>query len=191
MYFEKRRIFEGKKKTAKRLHNEEERGETEEVRHAEQRHIDALVSEDGLDGERAGEDRHRCLGEDVADQEHEREECARAGGLASLEECGLGEYSRAQIEGREDPAERQHQIGMQLPMREGHAGIRARTGEHDQVFRADVRREARGADQEPAGAAAGEKVISRVFFFLERRPDADGGIGHEIQRDDGPVERPE
>ena len=168
-----------------------ERREPEEVHLAEQRQIDGLVTEDGLDGEGAGEDGHRRLGEDVAHQEDEREQRARAGRIAALEELGRREYFGAQIERREDPAEHQHEVRVQLPVREGHAGVGARTREADQVLRADVRREDRRADQEPAGAAAGEEVVRGVLFFLQRAPDADGGVGDEVQGNDRPVERAE
>ena len=171
--------------------HEEERGEPEEIHFAEQRQRDVLVSEDRLDRERAGEDRHRRLGEDVAHEEDERQERARAGRVATLEEFRRGEDLRAQIERREDPAEHQHQVRVQLPMREGHAGFGAGAGEADQVLRADVRREDGGTDQEPAGVAAREEVVGRVLFFLHRAPDADRGVGDEVERDDRPVERGE
>ena len=117
-----------------------------------------------------------------------RQQRARAGCVAALEELRCGEDIGAQVERREHPPEHQHQPGMQLPVREGHAGVGARTRKSDEVLGADVGGEDRRADQEPAGVAAGEEVIRGVFFLLHRRPDADGGVGDEIQRDDGPVE---
>ena len=86
---------------------------------------DGLVAEDGLDRERAGENRYRRLGEDVADEEDQRQHRARCRRVATLEELRRREYIGAQVERREHPAEHQHQLGMQLPVREGHAGVRA------------------------------------------------------------------
>ena len=60
---------------------EEERREPEEVDLAEQRQVDGLVAEDGLDRERAGEDRHRRLGEDVARRGRCTESSVRVAGV--------------------------------------------------------------------------------------------------------------
>src|SRR6185436_8853631 len=62
-------------------------------------------------------------------------------------------------------------------------------GEADEMLGADVGGEDRGADQEPAGAAAREKVIGGVLFLEQGTPDADGRVRHEVERHDHPVER--
>ena len=169
--------------------HEREGREPEEIHLAENRQLDALVAQDRLDREGAGEDRDGRLGEDVADEEDQRQDSARGRRVASFEELRRREYIGAQVERREHPAEHEDQVGVQLPMRKCHAGIRAGPGEPDEVLGADVRSEDRRADQKPAGAAAREEVVGRVPLLQERAPDADRGVGDEVQGDDGPVDR--
>jgi hypothetical protein len=75
--------------------HERQRRQPEEICLAEQRQVYHLVAEDGLDGESAGENRHRGLGEHVRTQEDDRKTGARAGRVAFLEEFRGGEDLRA------------------------------------------------------------------------------------------------
>jgi hypothetical protein len=74
--------------------DDDERGarEPEEIGFAENRQVDRLVAEDGLDRKRAGEDGDRCLGEDVRRQENSGEQRARGGCVAPFEELGRREH---------------------------------------------------------------------------------------------------
>ena len=165
--------------------------EPEVVGGPQQRQIDrlpGLVAEDGRDRDRAGVDGHRGLGQDVGDHEDEREHGARGRRVALLEELGRREDARAQVEGREHPAQHDAEVRVQLPVRERHARAGAGAGQADQVLGADVGREDRGADEEPAGVPAGQEVVLGVLLLLQRHPDGDAGDHREIDRDDGPVE---
>ncbi len=171
--------------------HEREGREPEEIHLADHGQLHGLVAQDRLDREGAGEDRDGGLREDVADEEDQRQHRARRRRVAALEEFRRREYVGAQVERREHPAEYQDQVGVQLPVREGHAGIRAGAGEADEMLGADVRGEDRRADQEPAGVAARQEVVGGVLFLEQRAPHADRGVGDEVQGDDGPVERRE
>ena len=78
------------------------------------------------------------FGDDEGDQRNDGEHIAGAGGKAAFEKLRHGEHQRPGIEGDEDPRQDEQTPGVQFVMGHGHAGLRAGTGQADDVLRTDV-----------------------------------------------------
>ena len=95
---------------------------------------------------------------------------------------------RAQVERHEEPAEQQQgENGDELELRGRERARSAAAGEPDEVLGADVRREDRGADDEPTGVAAGEEELGRIRAVRGAVAEDDGVQHDEVRRDDEPV----
>ena len=116
----------------------------------------------------AGEDADRDLRDDERDDRNDREDVAGTGAEAALEKLRHGEDLRAHVEGNEDPGENEQAPGVQFVVRQRDAAGRARSGEADDVLRADVRREDRCADDPPA-RGCGRRGSSRCVVSLPLR----------------------
>ena len=117
------------------------------------------------------------------------ESTQRAGGReAPLEELRHREDLRPDVERHEHPAQHQQAPGVQLVVGHGHAARCARAGQADQVLRADVRREDRRADDEPAEVAAGQEVVVGGVLVPPDEPEHHAGEEREVREDDQPVE---
>jgi hypothetical protein len=144
-----------------------------------------------LEHDAAGRDGHRDLGQHVTDDRYACEVHARSGGIAALEELRHREHAAAQIERHEKPAEQQqHQPGDDLELRDRDAGCRSGAGKTHQVLGADIRREQRGADDEPAGIPPRKEETIGAFGALAAsgHDGRDDENQHEVQRYHRPIE---
>ncbi len=146
-----------------------------------------------LEDDAAGGDRHRDLGQHVADDRDHRQVPARARGVAALEELGHGEDAAREVERHEDPAQQeQDERGEDLELADRDAARGAGAGQPHQVLGADVGGEERGADHEPADVAAGQEVVGRGLLsrlLPPRGPGRDAEDDEEVEADDDPVPR--
>ena len=101
---------------------------------------------------------------------------------------GIVKTLRAHVERHQHPAEHQQAPGVQLVVGQRDAAGRARAGQADEVLGADVRREDRRADDEPAQAATGEEVVLRGVLVVVEHPPRQPGERREVGKDDQPVE---
>ena len=76
---------------------------------------------------------------------------------------------------------------MEFPVREGETGVRAGTGETDDVLGTDVTGEETAADGEPADVTAAEEEVGGGVL-ASGRPDRHAGDDREVADDHGPVE---
>ena len=76
---------------------------------------------------------------------------------------------------------------MEFPVREGETGVRAGTGETDDVLGTDVTGEQTAADGEPADIAAAEEEVGGGVL-ASGRPDRHAGDDHEVADDHDPVD---
>src|SRR3989440_2641357 len=72
-------------------------------------------------------------------------------------------------------------------MRERHAARRARSGEPHDVLRADVGREDRRADEEPAEVSTREEIVVGGVLVAPRDPPGEDEEKTEVQQNDQPV----
>ena len=131
---------------------------------------------------------HRDLGQHVGDERGERQKPAGRWAVPHLQELRHGEHAAAHVEGHEHPAEQQYEPGMQLVVTHHHATVGGRAGETDDVLRADVGSEDRGADDEPAHMTAGQEVVGGRLRLLAHDPRRDTEKHRKINTDDDPVE---
>jgi len=147
------------------------------------------LGEHHLEEERAREDGHGNLGEDVRRERDEREDPARPRAEAPLEELGHRGDAALVVEREEHPAHHDEHPCVQLPVRLAEARRRARPREADQVLGADVRGEDRRADREPPDRpAAEEEVLARFDLVLAQRHVDDARKERKVARDDQPVD---
>ena len=138
--------------------DDQHRPDPEAVQHdAAERQLHA--GEQRAEDDAAGEDADRDLRDHVGDQRHQRQDPARRGREAPLEELRHRVDARPDVERHQHPAEHQQAPGVQLVVCERDTAGGAGTGEADEVLRADVGREDRRADDEPAEVAAGQEVV--------------------------------
>ena len=78
---------------------------------------------------------------------------------------------------------------MQLEVRQRHAARGARAGEADEVLGADVRREDRGADHDPAQVTSRQEVVVHGRAIPQNRPPREAEQQGEVGPYCGPVER--
>ena len=136
----------------------------------------------------AGEDADRDLRQHVRDQRDHRQHPARRRRKAALEELRHREDARPHVERHQHPAEHEQAPGVQLVVRQRHAARRPGAGQADEVLRADVRREDRGADDDPSEVAAGQEVVVGRIPAPQHRPPGQAQEQPEIQRNHQPVE---
>jgi hypothetical protein len=136
----------------------------------------------------AGRDRHGDLGQHVADDRDRREVEAHARRVTRFEEFGHREHARAQIERHEQPAEQdQRERRDELELRSGKQARCAAARKPHEMLGADVGREDRCADDEPAGIAPRQEEVGRIAAIRSAVAEHDRVQDDEICRDDEPV----
>ena len=76
---------------------------------------------------------------------------------------------------------------MQLIVRHGHAVGATRTGQANQMLRADVRGENRRAHKEPPQVPSGKEIVIRRVFALSNHPSRNPQEQSEVQPNDNPI----
>ena len=153
--------------------------------------IDAVDAEQRADHDVARINRGRHLGQHQAGHGQQTEDVARAAAETKFEELRHREDLHAVIERHEDPAQDQDDPALHLPMRHGHAGGEARAGQPDEMLRADVGGEDRGADLQPAAVPAGQEVILAGLGSSSASKDHDRRACTATNRRRRPVQRVE
>ena len=137
---------------------------------------------------RAGEEVHRDLREDIGDQRDDGQIPAAFRIEAPLQKLRHREDFRLQVIRHEEPAENeQAEAGGPFVTAHGQSAGCARTGETDEVLARNVGGKQRCADREPADAVAGEEVFAGGALAA-RMINADSEDDQEIGDDDQVIE---
>ena len=149
---------------------------------------EAQAGQQHAEHDAAREDADRDLGDHVGDQRDQRQDPARRRREAPLEELRHRVDARPDVERHQHPAEHQQAPGVQLVVRERDAAGGAGAGQADEVLRADVGREDRRADHEPAEVAAGQEVVVGGVPSAPDDPPRHCEQQGEVGQHDEPVE---
>ena len=150
--------------------------------------LQAQVGQHRREHDAACKDAHGNLRQDVAHHGHERQHPPRCAGEPALEELGRREYSGAQVERHQHPAEHQQAPGVQLIVGQRDPAGRACSRESDEVLRPDVRSEDGGADHEPSEAATRKEVVLCSVLVVVQDPPCQTRKRNEVRQNDQPVE---
>ena len=137
----------------------------------------------------SGEDADGNFRDDEGDDGDDGKNVARFRAEALFEEFRHGENHGAHVKRHEYPSEHQQAPGMEFVVREGDAAGGACAGQSDNVLRANVGGENRGADNPPAEVAAREEVVGGGIFCVADDIPGDAEQDREITSDHDPVNR--